>query len=103
MTNQNETVKIHTMNRRGLKALARELLQVFRRERAQHLKWQCGKYLRDVGKSSILAEWACICESNADEGRDDFEIGVFYSKTGNPILVTMDADWFDVRFLTEAD
>ena len=84
------------MNRRGLKALARDLLAALRPEVAEHLKWQCGEYLRDVGESSILAEWAYICESSADKGRDDFEIGAFYSKTGNPVLIAMDADWFDV-------
>jgi hypothetical protein len=83
------------MNRRGLKALARELLAALRPEVAEHLKWQCGAYMRDVCKSSILAEWAGVCESNMDKGRDDFEIGMFYSKTRNPVLVTMSPEWFD--------
>lgn len=92
-----KTEHYHTMNRRGLKALARHLLTALRPEVAENLKWQCGAYMRDVGKSTILAEWAYTCESNMDRGRDDFEIGMFYSKTGNPILITMEPGWFDIH------
>ena len=103
MTNQNETKMTHTMNRRGLKALARELLQVFRPEIAEHLKWECGAYLRDVGKSRILAEWAYVCEVAMDGGVDTFEVGSWRSRTGKPVSIDIDPDWFDVSYLTEAD
>ena len=103
MTKQNETAKIHTMNRRGLKALARDLLAALRPEVANRLKWQCGAYLRDVGKSSILAEWACVCEAAMDAGYDNFEVGSYYSLSKKPETIYMDPDWFDVSYLTEAD
>lgn len=88
------SMKYYQMNETGLQELYEDLMCVLRIEAREYLKMEVEH--GSLRTSSILNLWREEAESAMDRKRDYMEIGGYYSQDKNPVLLTLNQNWFNL-------
>ena len=93
-------MEIYTLNKRGMWYLLQDLRNTVSAEIAEKLNYEIRHF--GLRGSTVLQAYAGEVEESYQRAMDndntpDHEIGQFETRTGNPVLLTLDPDWFDTQ------